>query len=321
MGEKPHLLQIGSVTERMLDRLRAEFEVHSLFDQPDRAAFLAEHGERFHAIATDGHYGVPADVMAAAPNIRVVSSYGVGYDGVDVDALVARGVIVAHTPDVLNDEVADTAVMLWLAVSRGMITAHDWVVSGKWEIEGAMPLTRSVRGRTVGIVGFGRIGQTIARLVGAFDATVLYHARGPKDVAFEYCADLVDMAARSDVLMVITPGGPATRHLVSAAVMDALGPEGILINVARGSVVDEQAMVAALADGRLGGAGLDVFDQEPHVPDALKSMPNVVLAPHIGSATVETRQAMGDLTCDNLSQFLRDGTVLTPVPECRHLLA
>ena len=320
MGEKPHLLQIGSVTERMMDRLRAEFVVHSLFDQSDRAAFLADHGASFHAIATDGHYGVPADVMAAAPNFRVVSSYGVGYDGVDVDALVARGVIVAHTPDVLNDEVADTAVMLWLAVSRGMITAHDWVVSGKWESDGAMPLTRSVRGRTVGIVGFGRIGQTIAKLVGAFDATVLYHARGPKDVPFEYCADLVDMAARSDVLMVITPGGPATRHLVSEAVMNALGPDGILINVARGSVVDEQAMVAALADGRLGGAGLDVFDQEPHVPDALKSMPNVVLAPHVGSATVETRQAMGDLTCDNLSQFLRDGTVLTPVPECRHLL-
>jgi len=320
MGKKPHLLQIGSVTPRMLDRLNAEFVVHSLFDQKDRAGFLAAHGAGVHAIATDGHWGVPADAMAATPNLRVVSSYGVGYDGIDVDALVARGVIVAHTPDVLNDEVADTAVMLWMAVSRQMIVAHDWVVSGKWERDGAMPLTRSVRGRTVGIVGFGRIGQTIAKLVGAFDAKVLYHARSARDVAYEYCPDLVDMASRADVLVVITPGGPATRHLVSAAVIDALGPEGILINVARGSVVDEAAMVAALAEGRLGGAGLDVFDQEPIVPDALKSMPNVVLAPHIGSATVETRQAMGDLTCDNLSRFLADGSVLTPVPECRHLL-
>ena len=173
MGEKPHLLQIGSVTERMMDRLSAEFEVHSLFDQPDRAAFLAEHGERFHAIATDGHYGVPADVMAAAPNFRVVSSYGVGYDGVDVDALVARGVIVAHTPDVLNDEVADTAVMLWLAVSRGIITAHDWVVSGKWESTGAMPLTHSIHKHTINIINFKHIKQTITQLINTFNTTIL----------------------------------------------------------------------------------------------------------------------------------------------------
>lgn len=316
---KPDLLLIGSVTERMMDRLTAEFVVHPLFDQDDRAAWLAENGSRIVAVATDGHYGLTPAPPERLPNLRVVSSYGVGYDGIDAVAAAARGVIVAHTPDVLNDEVADTAVMLWLAVSRGLVPSDRWARSGNWEAIGGFPLTRSVQGRTVGVVGFGRIGQTIAARAAMFGARVLYHARSAKDVPQEYCADLVDMAARSDVLIVITPGGPATRHLVNAEVLEALGPDGILINVARGSVVDEAALVAALSEGRLGGAGLDVFEAEPVIPDALKTMENVVLTPHIGSATVETRRAMGDLTCDNLSQWLKDGTVLTPVPECRAL--
>jgi len=320
MSDKPNLLQIGNINERMTARLEAEFSVQRLFDQADRAAFLAEHGASFTAVATDGHWGLPADVAEALTNLRVVSSYGVGYDAIDADAAAARGILVSHTPDVLNDEVADTTVMLWLAASRRLVPSHDWVRSGNWESQGSFPLTRSVQNRTVGIVGFGRIGQTIAKRAEMFNARILYHARGAKDVPYTYCADLVDMAQQSDVLICITPGGAETRHLVNRAVIDALGPEGILINVARGSVVDEQAMVAALEDGRLGGAGLDVFEAEPKVPDALKSMENVVLAPHVGSATVETRQAMGDLTCDNLSQFLKDGTVLTPVPECKHLL-
>ncbi|MEM6635202.1 MAG: 2-hydroxyacid dehydrogenase [Pseudomonadota bacterium] len=320
MTDKPLLLQIGTVTDRMAARFDAEFEVVKLFDQDDRAAFLAATGAEITAIATDGHWGVPADVMEAATNLKVVSSYGVGYDAIDAPAAAARGIIVAHTPDVLNDEVADTAVMLWLAVSRQLIGSDRWARSGDWENKGSFPLTRSVQDRTVGILGFGRIGQTIAKRAEAFRAKILYHTRSAKDVPQEYCADLIDMARRSDVLVVITPGGPATRHLVNADVMEALGPDGILINVARGSVVDEPALVAALESGNLGAAGLDVFEAEPKIPDALKAMDNVVLAPHVGSATVETRQAMGDLTCDNLSQFLKDGTVLTPVPECRHLM-
>lgn len=319
MTDKVQLLQIGNITDRMRDRLTADFDIHVLFDHEDRAAFLAENGAAITAILTDGHWGVPEDVRAACPHLKVVSSYGVGYDGIDAVGLAKQGVLVAHTPDVLNNEVADTALMLWLAVSRDLLGAEAHARSGAWETEGSYPLTRSVRDRTVGILGFGRIGQTIAKQVEAFDAKVLYHTRSKKDVPQTYVDDLVEMARLSDVLIVITPGGPATRHLVNADVLEALGPEGILINVARGSVVDEAALVAALQAGKLGGAGLDVFEAEPKIPDALKVMKNVVLLPHVGSATVETRRAMGDLTCDNLSQFLRDGTVKTPVPECASL--
>lgn len=319
MAEKPHLLQIGDVTERMRARLEAEFVVAKLFDQQDRAGFLAERGADFVAIVTDGHWGVPDDVLAATPNVKAISSYGVGYDAIDADGVAAKGILISHTPDVLNDEVADTAILLWLAVSRRLVPADHWARSGDWERDGAFPLTRSVQKRTVGILGLGRIGATIAERAKAFNARVVYHSRSNKDVELEYFADLTEMAKACDVLVCITPGGAGTRHIVNREVIEALGPDGILINVSRGSVVDEAAMVAALQSGALGGAGLDVFEEEPKIPHALKSMENVVLTPHVGSATVETRQAMGDLTCDNLSQFLKDGTVLTPVPECRHL--
>lgn len=319
MNDKPHLLLIGPATERMMDRFRSEFTLHVLFDQPDREAFLREQGGLIEAVATDGHWGLSPAPMEILPKLKVVSSYGVGYDGIDANAAAARGILVSHTPDVLNNEVADTAILLWLAVSRRLVPADRWARSGDWAAKGGFPLTRSVQDRTVGIVGFGRIGQTIAERAGAFRARVLYHARSARDVPHTYCPDLVEMARQSDVLIVITPGGSATRHLVSREVLEALGPDGILINVARGTVVDEAALVSALTDGKLGGAGLDVFEAEPRIPDALKAMDNVVLTPHVGSATVETRRAMGDLTCDNLSQWLRDGTVLTPVPECRFL--
>ena len=320
MAEKPRLLQIGSVTDRMAARLSARFEVVRLLDRPDRAAFLAAEGPGIVAVVTDGHRGVPPEVMAALPDLRVIASYGVGYDAIDAGAAAARGILVAHTPDVLNDEVADTAILLWLAVSRRLVPADRWVRSGDWAAKGAFPLTRSVQGRTVGILGMGRIGQAIAERAQAFRARVLYHSRTPRDVPYAHFPDLVQMARAADVLVCITPGGPGTRHLVDAAVIAALGPEGILINVARGSVVDESALVAALGSGRLGGAGLDVFEAEPEVPEALRALDKVVLTPHVGSATVETRTAMGDLVCDNLDRFLAAGTVLTPVPECRHLL-
>lgn len=320
MTEKPQLLQIGNITDRMRDRLDAAFTVHRLFDHEDRAGFLAQVGADITAVATDGHYGVPPEVLEATANLRVVSSYGVGYDNIDTDAAVARGIVVAHTPDVLNDEVADTAIMLWLAVSRKLVPCDTWARSGRWETDGAFPLTRSVQNRTVGIVGLGRIGQTIADRAAMFKADIVYHSRTPKDVAYDYYPDLVQMARECEVLICITPGGAATKHLINAEVIEALGPDGILINVARGSVVDEAALVTALSEGALGGAGLDVFEAEPVVPDALKTLSNVVLTPHVASATVETRQAMGDLTCDNLLQYLKDGTVLTPVPECRHLI-
>lgn len=315
MPERPALLQLGRVSERMAERLAAGFDVVQL--PPDHEAFLAERGSEFAAIAT--MRGVSDDVMAGLPNLKVIASFGVGYDNIDAAAAASSGILVAHTPDVLNDEVADTAIMLWLAVSKELLPAERWARSGAWERKGNYPLARTIRGRKVGILGLGRIGQTIAKMTEMFGAEVHYHSRSRKGAPYLHFDNLADMARKVDVLFVITPGGEGTRHLVNAEVMDALGPEGILINVARGSVVDEAALVEALKDGRLGAAGLDVFEDEPRIPEALKAMENVVLLPHIGSATVETRQAMGDLVCDNLDAWLADGKVVTPVPECLHL--
>lgn len=315
----PKLLQIGPLTERMKSHLEAEFEIVPLPMDDTQAAFIAEHAESFTAVVNVGHYGVPPDLMAALTNLKIISNYGVGYDTIDAAAAAKRGIVVTHTPEVLNDEVANTAILLWFAVSRRLVPYDAYVRAGRWEKEGNTPLTHSVQGRTVGIVGLGRIGQAIADRLAVFDATVVYHARSEKDVPYRYYGDLTEMAKECDVMIVITPGGPETKHLVNSDVIAALGPEGILVNVARGTVVDESALVQALKDGKLGGAGLDVFEAEPKVPEALFAMDNVVLQPHVGSATHETRQAMGDLTCENLTRWLKDGTTVTPVPECKDL--
>lgn len=316
---KPNLLMIGNGSDRILDRLSAEFTLHFLGKIDDLAAFFAETGPSVEYVMTNGHDGVRPEILDGLPNLKVISSYGVGYDAIDADACAARGIVVTHTPNVLNDEVANTAILLWLATSRKLVQADNYLRAGRWLADGAFPLTRSVQDRTVGILGLGRIGQAIADRLAMFNSTIVYHSRSKKDVEYTYYDDLTAMAADCDVLICITPGGEETRGIVSAEVMNALGSEGILINVARGSVIDEPAMVTALQEGRLGGAGLDVFDQEPIVPEALFEMDNVVLQPHVGSATVETRQAMGDLTCDNLVQFKLNGTTVTPVPECAHL--
>ena len=322
------LLLISGTTKPVRERLEGRFSVHEgplgkdlsgKTGAGDIEAVLKEHGESIEAVFTDGHLGVPARVVERLPRLKIISCYGVGYDNIDAEAAAARGIVVTHTPDVLNDEVANTAIALLLATTRRIVQYDRYVREGRWEAEGAPPLTRGLRGKTVGMVGFGRIGQTIAEKLAVFGANVVYHARSDKGVANRYYPDLEEMARDADVLVVITPGGPETRHLVSRAVIDALGPEGTLVNVARGTVVDEAALVEALEAGRLGAAGLDVFEEEPKVPDALKRMDNVVLAPHVGSATVETRAAMGDLAVDNLVDFFDSGTVRTPVPECRDI--
>ena len=286
----------------------------------DGDAWLIEHGEKITYVATDGHYGVKPPVMAHLPNLKIIACYGVGYDNIDAKACAARGVMVTHTPGVLNDEVANTALMLLLATSRRLLRDDAYVRAGKWASDGPTPLSRSVENRKIGILGLGRIGEDIAKKLAIFNADISYHSRNKKPASpYRYYGNLTDMARDVDTLICITPGGAATHHLVNRSVMDALGPEGTLINVGRGTVVDETALVTALQDGRLGHAGLDVFESEPQVPKALFAMDNVVLLPHVGSATVETRQAMGDLVTDNLAQFLRDGTVISPVPECANL--
>ena len=257
--------------------------------------------------------------MKAMPNLKVISCYGVGYDAIDTAAAAARGIHVTHTPNVLNAEVASTALLLMLACYRNFLAEDAHVRSGAWEREGNAPLSRSADNQTVGILGMGRIGQAIAQKLAPFNAKILYHSRSAKPVEYIYCDSLIDMARQSDVVICITPGGPATRHLVNADVLNALGPNGTLINVSRGSVVDEEALIAALQDGRLGWAGLDVFEQEPKVPETLRALSNVALLPHVGSATVETRAAMGNLTVDNILNHLASGSVISPVPECAHL--
>lgn len=305
----PDLLQIGGITDQMRDRLAAEFTIHRLADGGYPSDAITH-------VATNGHDGVPADVMAGLPNLKMISCYGVGYDAIDVQAAKARGIMVTHTPNVLNAEVATTAVLLMLACYRELLRDDAWVRSGDWAAKGNAPLTRSADNQTVGILGLGRIGQAIADKLAPWNTTIVYHSRTEKDVAYRYYADLVEMARDVDCLICITPGGPSTNRIVNAEVMAALGAQGTLINVSRGSVVDEPALIDALKSGALGWAGLDVFEAEPQVPQALRDLPNVTLLPHVGSATHETRAAMGGLTVDNLLQHVQDGSVISPVPEC-----
>ncbi len=318
MSDKPRLLLLGDPAKRYRDRMDASFDVTQATSKAALDAVLKD-GSGFVAAAMVGHGHITAEVLDMLPDLKVISNFGVGYDTIDAAEAARRGILVSHTPDVLNGEVADTTLMLWLAVSKQLMPSERWARSGDWEEKGPFPLTRTIRDRTVGILGMGRIGQEIAETIKPFNPTVLYHTRTQKDLPYRYCGSLVEMAREAEVLIIITPGGAETKHLVNAEVIDALGPDGILINVARGTVVDEVALTEALVAGRLGGAGLDVFEAEPKITEGLKALDNVVLLPHVGSATVETRQAMGDLVCDNLDQWLADGTVRTPVAECREL--
>ena len=315
---KPKLLVLGTQTERMAEKLNQVFDVIST-SGADQESMIVQHGSEIEYVLSRFHGNLKRVDMERMPKLKVLSNYGVGYDSIDTRAAVELGIIVTHTPDVLNDEVSNTAIMLLLACARNLIRDESYLRAGRWPKDGSPPLSTSVSHKVVGLVGFGRIGQTIAEKLGVFGTDIVYHARNKKDVPYRYYKDLTQMAADADFLIVITPGGASTRHLINTNVIEALGPQGCLINISRGSVVDEDALISALKTGRLGKAGLDVFENEPHVPDALIEMDNVVLLPHVGSATVETRQAMGDLTVENLLAFWRTGKTVTPVPECRNM--
>jgi hydroxypyruvate reductase len=266
------------------------------------------------AAITSSRYGVTNEQMDAMPSLKAIVHFGVGYETTDVAYARSRGVAVSNTPDVLTDCVADLAVGGLIDVLRRLSAADRFVRAGAW-LDGQFPLATKVTGRRVGILGLGRIGQAIAHRLAAFDCVLSYHSRHPvPDVPHTYAESPAALAEAVDVLVVATSGGPATAGLVSAEVLAALGPAGYLVNIARGSVIDEPALVAALTGGTIAGAALDVFADEPHVPPALLELDNVVLLPHIASATTETREAMGDLAFRNLRQFLTDGTLITPVP-------
>jgi lactate dehydrogenase-like 2-hydroxyacid dehydrogenase len=314
--DKPEIVLIGPLKPVVVKGLDAIGTVHKLAEAKDRDAFIAAQSHVRAIACSDTRESIPGDLMARFPNLEIVASFGVGYDHMDVKWAAAHNVILTNTPDVLTEEVADTALGLLLCTVREFPQAERYLRAGKW-LERNYPLTKAtLRNRTVGMVGMGAIGQAIARRLDAFGVPVVYHTRKPRrDVNYLHCPSLIEMARAVDILMVIVPGGAGTANLINADVLDALGPDGILINMARGSVVDEPALIKALQDKRIMAAGLDVFAKEPDVPQELIAMDNVVLFPHLGSASVYTREKMDQLVVDNIAAWAAGKPPLTPVAE------
>ncbi len=291
--------------------LAAAFTVHRLYEASDPDAMLAEVAPKIGAIASSG--GASRTMIEALPNLKLVAHFGVGYDPVDIACCKERDIRVTNTPDVLNDAVAEMTLGLMLGLERRIPQADRHVRDGKWE-SGGYPLTGELTGKTAGIMGLGRIGKEIARRLQVMKMNVVYNGRTEqKHEPFPYYADLTEMAAISDWLIVVVPGTPQTNKAVNMEVLKALGPQGALLNIGRGSVVDETALISCLSDGSLGGAALDVFEDEPRVPQALRDMDNVVLQPHQGSATHKTRWAMGDLVVRNIKAHFAGEPLITPV--------
>ncbi|HSV44872.1 MAG TPA: 2-hydroxyacid dehydrogenase [Ramlibacter sp.] len=314
---RPAVLTVMKLPPFYLEQLKAAFTVHDRLHETDPAAF-DKIAPTIRAIAGGGESLVSRELMDRLPALEMVSIMGVGYDKVDVAAAIERKLPVTHTPDVLNDEVADLALGLMLSVARKIPQADRYVREGRWESEGNMPLARKMSGARLGIVGLGRIGQAIAQRAQAFGMSIAYTGRTQRaELPHPYYPSAAALAAQVDFLVVITPGGEGTRKLIGREVLQALGPKGYLINVARGTVVDEEALIEALQQGTIAGAGLDVFEREPHVPPALRGLDNVVLTPHMASATLDTRQAMADLALANLQAHFDGKPLLTPVPECQ----
>lgn len=309
---KPEILVIGALPPSCATALDEAFVTHRLAEAPDPEAFLDRIGPRVRGVAT--FRGIDAGLMARLPALEIVSSFGVGYDKVDVEAARARRVRVTNTPDVLNDAVAEMTVCVMLALARKLRVAEDYVRTGRWEREGSFPLTAQLAGSRAGIFGLGRIGKEIARRLVAMKVDVAYHGRREQPgETYRYFASLREMAAQVDWLVAIAPATPETIRIVDREVLEALGPEGAFVNLGRGSLVDETALIEALEARMLGGAALDVFADEPRVPERLTRMDNVVLTPHVGSATHRTRHAMGDLLVRNLKAHFSGAPLVSPV--------
>lgn len=313
---KTSVLVWGAMHASLMRSLEERFIVHKRWEMKDVQAWARTEGSNVSAVVTSGVYGTDNELLDLLPNLQVVTSFGVGYDAVDTQYLASRSIQLSNTPDVLNNSVAETALALMLCVSRRISEAERFVRAGKW-LSGKFPLGNDLNGKTCGIVGLGKIGKTIARRAAAFDMNIAYYRQsGPyADIDYVHYGDLLKLAAASDYLVVIVPGGEATQHMINREVLQALGSDSFLINVARGTVVDERALIAALLKGEIGGAGLDVFEDEPNVPSELLEMDNVVLLPHIGSGTHETRQAMADLVYANLTAYFDKGQLVTPVAD------
>ena len=316
MSGKREVVLVGPLKPVVVKGLDALCTVHKAAEASDHEAFFKAHYDVSAIACSDTAYRIPGTLMAHFPRLELVSSFGVGYDHMDVKYAAAHNVILTNTPNVLTEEVADTALGLLLSTVRELPQAERFLRAGKWKERG-YPLTKAtLRNRTVGMVGMGSIGQAIARRLEAFGVPVVYHTRNPRrEVSYLHYPNLIEMARAVDILMIIVPGGPGTANMINADVLDALGPEGILINMARGSVVDEPALIKALAEKRIMTAGLDVFAREPNVPAELIAMDNVVLFPHLGSASVHTREKMDQLVVDNIAAWAAGKPPLTPVAE------
>lgn len=316
---RPALLMTGRMMPMIERQLDEVFEMHRLSKPADLEAVLTRHGEVIEAICTGGHTGVKTDarLISRLPKLKIIGNFGVGYDSVDAAAAGERGIIVTNTPDVLTEEVADTTIGLLIMTVRELPQAERWLRAGKWAKEGDYRLTPgSLRDRSIGILGMGRIGKAIARRLEAFGLPISYSARRHRpDLAYRYYPNAVELAKAVDTLIVITPGGAETKNIVNAAVLEALGPRGIVINMARGSCVDEAALIKALKEGTIMAAGLDVFVNEPDINPEFLTLDNAVLLPHVGSASVHTRDKMGQLVVDNLKAYVQRKPPLTPVLE------
>ncbi len=310
--EKTPVLVLAPLPDFLMEPLRAAHVCHDYFHAEDKDALLANVGAHIRGIVMAGHSMSPVALLEKLPKLEIISVFGVGYDGVPVDWCRAHGIRVTNTPDVLTEDVADTASALVLMTSRRLISANRYLHAGSWT-QGPFPLAHALRGKLAGIVGLGRIGKAIAQRLEAHGMRVAYHGRARQEVSWEYFESLIELAKTADFLIVACPGGAGTKHLINAQVLEALGAKGTLINIARGSVVDEMALIAALQSGTIRGAGLDVFENEPLVPQALMQCENAVLLPHLSSGTHETRRAMAGLVVGNLAAYFDGKTLLTPV--------
>lgn len=309
------ILRVGPVNPTVAESLKEEFATLVLPDSSaERAALLASHGEQIRVAVCSGRFGVDSELMAQLPNLEAIINFGVGYDATDTQQAAERGIAISNTPDVLNDCVADTALGLYLSTLRSLGAAERFVRDGSWASGQNFPLATRASGKKVGILGLGRIGQAIATRLEAFGCEIHYHNRNQKpEVSYQYHSSAAQLAAETEVLIVAAAGGPQSAKLVNREVLSAVGPQGFIINIARGTVIDEQALVQALLSGEIAGAGLDVFENEPTVPSELLNLDNVVLLPHLGSGTRETRADMASLTLENLRAYLTERKLITPI--------
>jgi hydroxypyruvate reductase len=310
---KPEIIITAKGHAGTMATLQSEFNSHLLSDAPDRAAFLKQHSSKVRGLATFGPMPVDGKLMDALPKLEIISNFGVGVDAINLDDAKKRKIIVTNTPDVLNECVADTALALVLNTVRKFPQSEKYLRAGHWASRGPYPLTTSLGGKTLGILGLGRIGEAIAKRASTCGMKIRYHNRNKKDVPYPYDPDPVTLAKNSDVLIVVTPASAETNRIINSRILDALGPKGYVVNIARGSVVDEPVLLRYLQEGKIAGAGLDVFADEPRVPPEFFTLDNAVLFPHVGSATVETRKAMGDLQIENLRRHFAGKPVLTRV--------